>query len=122
MITLGKNTKNKVELINDSPYIKVDVKLDAKILSVSKNSNYIGKDDLSLVESYAESYIKNKLENYLYKTSKEYKSDIASFGRYAVRNFYTQDKWIEYNWLDNYSNSFFNINVDVNVISSYLVS
>lgn len=121
-INLAKNTKNKVDIINGSPYISVDVKLDGTILSSNKNSDYFGEDDLDLIEAYANSYIKEKLSNYLYKTSKDYKSDIALFGRYAVKHFVTWDKWVEYNWLDNYSNSFFNINANVDIISSYLIS
>lgn len=105
-----------------SPYITVNAKLNARILSANKNSNYFEGNNLELIEFYANSYIKSEIENYLYKTSKEYKSDIALFGKYAVKYFSTWDKWIKYNWLDNYSNSFFNVNVETKVISSYLIS
>lgn len=43
-------------------------------------------------------------------------------GRYAVKYFSTWDDWIKYDWLNNYENAFFNVNVDINVISSYLIS
>ena len=106
-LTLDRDTINKVELVNNSPYISTDIKINAKILSSEKNSNYFEKDNL---------------EDYLYKTSKEFKSDIDLFGRYAVKYFGTWDKWLEYNWLDNYQNSFFDVNVDLDVVSSYLIS
>lgn len=121
-ITPNEKTKNKVEIINGAPYITTNVKLNARILSASKNSNYFEGNNLELVESYADSYIKSELENYLYKTSKSYKSDIALFGRYAVKHFGTWSDWMAYDWLDNYANSFFDVDVDVNVISSYLIS
>ncbi|MDE5830465.1 MAG: Ger(x)C family spore germination C-terminal domain-containing protein [Clostridia bacterium] len=121
-VTLGEKTKNDVKIINGSPYITSKVNLDAKILSSDKNSNYFEKDNLALVEEYANSYIKAKLEEYLYKTSKNFGSDIDLFGRYAVKYFSTWDKWIEYNWLDNYKNAFFEVETDVNVLSSYLIS
>ena len=119
---MGKKTKNKVEFVNGSPYIKTDIKLNAKILSLNKHTNDFKDDDLKLIESYANSYVADKIQKYLYKTAKDFKSDIALFGRYAVSNFSTWDKWTKYNWLDNYENAFFDVSVDVNVISSYLVS
>ena len=120
--TLGKNTKVKVEFVNDSPYISIDIKLDAKILSLNKHTSNFSKNDLELIENYAINYVKENIEKYLYKTSKDFKSDIAMLGKYAVSNFFTLDKWTKYNWLDNYENSFFNVDVDIDVISSYLIS
>ncbi len=121
-VTIDDDTKNSVKFINGSPYITTDVKLNARILSASKNSNYFEEDNLELIESYADSYVKSELENYLYKTSKDYKSDIALFGKHAVKYFNTWNEWVEYDWLDNYSNAFFDVNVNVNVMSSYLIS
>ena len=89
-VNLQKNTKNKVEIINGSPYISCDMK--------------------------------KQIEDYLYKTSKDYKSDIAKFGKYAVSHFLTWKDWLNYNWCDNYENSFFDVNVNVDIISSYLIS
>lgn len=121
-ISLARNTKNKVEFVNGSPYISTKINLNAKLLSLNKHTNSFDKEDIKIIESYASSYVKENIEKYLYKTSKDFKSDIAMFGRYAVFNFNTWDKWVKYNWLDNYENAFFNADVNVDVISSYLVS
>lgn len=121
-VTLEKNTKNEVKIVNGSPFIMSKIRLNAKILSAEKDSNYFNEENLKLVEEYANSYITSQIESYLYKVSKEYGSDIDLFGRYAVKYFSTWDKWIEYNWLDNYKNSFFNVDAKVNVVSSYLIS
>ncbi len=121
-VTMNDKTKNSVDFVNGAPYITTDVKLNARILSAGKNTNYFAGNNLELIKSYANSYVKSELEKYLYKTSKDYKSDIALLGRHAVKHFTTWDKWVNYDWLDNYTNSFFNVNVDVNIISSYLIS
>lgn len=121
-VTLDEDTKNSVELINNSPFIKTRIRLNAKILSSSQNTNYFDSDNLLTIEKYANSYMKAQLENYLYKISKDYGSDIDLFGRYAVKYFPTWDKWVEYNWVDNFKNSFFDVDVSVNVTSSYLIS
>ena len=121
-LNLARNTKSKVGFVKGSPYIRVEVELNGKLLSLNKHTNSFDKDDIALIESYADSYVRENIEKYLYKTSKDFKSDIAMFGRYAVSHFSTWDKWNNYNWLDNYENAFFDVNVNVDVISSYLVS
>ena len=121
-VTLEENTKNELKIINGSPFITSNIKLNAKILSSEKNSNYFQKDNLALIEEYANSYIKSEVEHYVYKISKDFGADIDLFGRHAVKYFSTWDEWTNYNWLDNFSNSFFDVNVNVSVISSYLIS
>jgi len=121
-VTLDKDTKNDVKFVNGSPYIKTEIKLNAKILSSEKNSNYFEENNLKLIEEYANSYMKSQIENYLYKVSKNYGTDIDLFGRHAVKHFTTWDEWMEYNWLENYKNAFFNVDLDIDVISSYLIS
>lgn len=121
-VTISENTKNDVKIINGSPFITTNVKLDAKILSSDRNSNYFEEENLKLIEEYANSYIKAELEKYLYKISKDYEADIDLFGKYAVKYFSTWDKWIQYNWLESFKDSFFKVEASVNVISSYLIS
>ncbi len=121
-VTMNDKTKNNVEFVNGAPFITSDVKLNARILSAGKNTNYFTDDNLKLIKSYANSYVKNELEKYFYKTSKDYEADIALMGKHAVRHFTTWDEWVNYDWLDNYTNAFFNVNVDVNIVSSYLIS
>ena len=47
-------------------------------------------------------------------------SDICSLGKYGVSQFKTNSNWESYNWLENYKNSIFNVNVNCTVISSLL--
>lgn len=121
-VTTEKKTKNDVKIINGSPFIETKIRLNAKILSNQEGSNYFSEENLKLVEEYANSYITSQLENYLYKVSKEFGTDIDLFGKHAVKYFPTWNKWIDYNWLDNFSNSFFKIDAKIDVVSSYLIS
>lgn len=121
-LTLDTPTKNKVEFVSGAPYISTKIKLNAKILSSDQNSNYFEEDNLSLIEEYATSYMSSKINDYFYKISKELNSDIDLFGRYAVKYFPTWDKWLEYDWRNNFKNSFFDTKVEVTVLSSYLIS
>ena len=121
-VTLDKKTKNSVDIINNSPFIKTKVSLNAKILSSDQNSNYFHGDNLELIQEYAVSYMKGQFDNYLYKISKDYGADIDLFGRYAVKHFPTWKEWTDYNWTNNFKNSFFDVDINVNVTSSYLIS
>ena len=59
--------------------------------------------------------------NYLYRTAKEFKSDISGIGNHAVTNFKTCLEFENYNWLDMYENAFFDVDAKVKVMSSYLL-
>ena len=117
----NSKSKNSVKIVNGTPYINCNVSLDTKVLSSTENSNYLTKENISKIEDFASSYIKAHIDEYLYKTSKEYKSDISGFGKYAVNNFKDWNSWNDYNWLDKYQNSFFSTSVKINLKASYLI-
>jgi len=114
-------TKSKVSFVNGSPFIEVDVKVKARILSLTENSNYLSSENLEKIEEYANSYLENFLLEYLYKTSKVFHSDIAGFGKFAVTHFARSEDWENFHWLELYKDSFFRVGVDTNVASSYLL-
>ena len=95
---------------------------EAKILSVNKNSNYSDSQTLKDISDKAKQYLKENIEKYLSKTSKELSSDIAEFDNHALINFLTITDWENYNWNSKYENANFNVNVDFNVTSSLLFS
>ncbi len=85
------------------------------------NSNYLDDATLQKISDSASNFMKLQMSNYLYKTSKEFKSDINNFGKSSLSNFTTIEEFEKYNWLYNYENAFFNINVDVSVKSGFLI-
>lgn len=119
-ITPSKDSKTSVQLINGIPYIECTITLSANISSLNENLDYSDENTLKTIEEYTNSYLEQTISSYLYKTSKEYKSDIANFGRHAVHNYLTWDDWIKSDWLYNYENAFFSVNVDTNIQSSQL--
>lgn len=113
---------NKVEFVNGAPYISTQIKINARVVSLNRATESLTNDNIKKIEDYADSYIKYKVEQYLYKTSKVLCCDIDGFGKYAVRKFLTQDDWDKYNWLSNYCNSFFNVTVSTNILSGNLLT
>ena len=121
-ITFRKKPKIKVDIVNGAPYINIDLELTARILSLDTDDyNSINSEELKLYEEACNYFLKQQMESYLYKTSKEFKSDIVGFGKYATCHFLTLDDWNSYNWLENYKNAYFNISVDTNIKSGYLL-
>ena len=123
-VRLNKNTKNKVYFVNNTPYIKCDVNLQVKVLSLgqnllSDNSSYYTDENVKILEDTFSQYFSEQISNYLYKVCKEYNCDIDSFGKYAVKYFPTTKDWLDYNWLDNFENSFFEVNVKTYIKSGY---
>lgn len=115
-------SNNKVKISNGSPYITCDISISARVLSSSISANYLNSENIVKLQDYANSFFKAHFLDYLYKTSIQYRSDIVGFGKYAVKNFSNLKEWMEFDWLNNYSNSFFNVNVDTKILSSYLVN
>ena len=120
LITSTKKTKCSVDIINNSPLINIDVYLIGYGLSLDSSTYYNTEESLNEIKNYAEKYIQNKLENYLYTTSLAYNSDISGFGKYAVKNYLTLDEWKKADWLANYKNCFFNVNVELTLKSGSL--
>lgn len=120
-ITLKKSPKVKLELINGSPFINIDIEITARLLSMNNESGHLTEENISIIEETCNYYLKEQISSYLYKTSKEFESDTVGFGKYAVSKFITLDDWYAYNWLDNYKNSYFNVTVNTNLKSGYLL-
>ena len=117
----GNTTKN-VKIVNNTPYITINCKFDGKIYSMKEDVNYLDSEVLEEISENASKYIETEMYNYLYKTSKKFKSDITGFGISSRINFLTTKDFENFNWADNYQNSFFKVNCDTNIKSGFLVT
>lgn len=120
-IRLSNKTKNNVKLTTSGPYISSKISVEARILTMDENMQYLNPNNIEILEKYINSYLEAQLYQYLYKVSKEYNSDIDSFGKYALKNFKTWDDWINYSWLENFKDSFFNVSVETKVKSGFII-
>ena len=122
-ISTFKKPKIIVNISNGSPFIKVDLYVAARIVSFnSYEINLLTKDKLNLIQDTVKKHLENQLYNYLNTSAKEFSSDISGLGRYAVKNFKTLDDWNNYNWLENYQNSTFKVNVDISIKTGNLLT
>ena len=111
-----------VDISNGSPYIKIKCHYSARIYSLSTDSQYLNNDILNNISNSCNSYLESVFSDYLYKTSRNFKSDINGFGKYALPKFWTASDFTNYNWNKNYKDAVFDIDVDTNVESSILLT
>lgn len=120
-ISKNKNSTNTVELVNGYPYIKCYINIDGAVLSASENFDFTKEENFDLLNEYAKSYLEEKITSYLYKTAKDFNSDIVGFGRKLSKNYLTISEFEDVDWLNLYKNSFFEVNVKVNVRHAQLI-
>ncbi len=116
------STSVAVDTATSSPYIKVKTGFTGRIYSMSNDSKYLEPDVLNNISEACNQYLESVFSAYLYKTSKEFKSDINGFGKYALGNFFTTQEFDHYDWLRNYQNAFFEVEVDTSVKSGMLIT
>lgn len=111
-----------VDIVNGSPYIKVSYSFTGRIYSMKEGSSYLESEVLNKISQSCSSYLKTVFSNYLYKTSKDLKSDINGFGKNAKSKFITLQDFENYDWLGHYTDSFFDVSVKTSIRSSYLLT
>ena len=121
---MSPTNKPKIEIdtANGSPYIKLKFLFDGRIYSMSQNSKYLSPEVIDTISQSCNSYLETSIIEYLYKTSKDFKSDISRLGTHALKNFVTLNEYREYNWPENYKNAFFDVTVDTTVQSAMLIT
>lgn len=121
-VTPLKSRKVDIDTSSSTPYINVNCYFSARIYSMAENSKYLSDDVLAAISNSCNSYLENIISDYLYKTSKNFKSDVNGFGNNATKNFLTTKDFENYNWNENYKNAFFKVNVDTSVKSGMLIT
>lgn len=123
-IYLTPNSTHKIDvsIVNGSPFIKIKFEFSGKIYSMSKGSQYLNPDILDSISNSCNNYLENQFSSYLYKTSTIFESDINGLGVYALSQFTTTNEYNDYNWLDNYKNSTFEIEIDTVMDSGFLLT
>lgn len=117
-----QDTKVSVDIRDNIPHISINLKVDADILTLNNDIDYQSNSILEKISNSTKNYLEKEMYDYLNKVSREYGTDIDNFGIKATSKFNTIPEWKEYNWLEKYKTAEFDVNIDVNVVSSLLVT
>ena len=122
-ISTFKKPKIIVNISNGSPFVKIDLYVAARIVSFnSYEINLLTEEKLNLIQDTEKKHLEDLIYNYLNTSAKEFSSDISGLGRFAVKNFKTINDWNNYNWLENFQNSTFKVNVDISIKTGNLLT
>lgn len=122
MIYAQNGKKIKVDIINNSPYVSIELKFTGKIYSIKKDLKYLDSAVLDSISKKANKYLETALTQYLYKTSVDFKSDINGIGKYCLSNFLTTQEFKQFDWENSYQNSTFDVSVNTEIQSGFLIT
>lgn len=117
-----KKTAISIDIANGSPLITINIYLNAKVLSIDTNTNYLDETYLNEISNATNDYLETRISDYLYKTSTEFKTCIDKFDKYAIVHFLNNNDWNAYDWVSSYADAFFDVKVHTNVNSSMLLT
>ena len=123
-IYLTPNTTHNIDIdfVNGAPYVKIKLDFSGKIYSMSRDSQYLNTDVLNSISTSCNNYFKKQFSDYLYKTSTVFESDINGLGSNALSKFATTTEFDNYNWLENYKNSTFDVEISTVIDSGFLLT
>lgn len=116
------NSKISVKLENGIPKINCELNVEARLLSASENYDFTKKETLEQVEAEINKFIKDHISDFLYRTSREYKSDNIGFEGYFKKNYLTQKEIDMFDWNDLYTKAEFEIEPMTYLVSGFLFS
>lgn len=119
---LSKNTDISVSIINNAPFITIDVYPEGNITSSGSEFDYTNNDNISKVQDATNDYLSDLVKEYLYNISKVYNTDIAGLGIKASSNYLTEDEFEQVHWSEIFKDSFFEVNIHTQINSSGLLN
>ena len=118
----SKKTKIDLNIENDIPHISLQLSLNADIMTLDTDVNYEANNVLSKISEATEQYLKSQFNDYLNKVTKHYNVDIDDFCLKGASHFSTISEWEKFNWDEKFKNTEFDIDIDINVLSTILIT
>lgn len=118
----SKRSEVKLDIKDNKPYISIKLSLEADIMTLDKGVNYETNEVLSKISNATKEYMKEQLNNYLNKVSKEYNVDIDHFCTKGPAHFSTISEWEQFNWNEKFKDAVFDVNIDIDVLSTMLIT
>lgn len=114
-----RKPKIKVNIRDTKPTISIELFFEADFRTVS--GEYLIEEDTGGFNEQAEKAMEEAVSRFLYKTAREYKSDIVMFSDYAKRCFKSRSEFEDYDWVGKYPLAEFEVKVNFDVRRSGLI-
>ena len=113
--------KTDIDISKDTPVINIKFNLTAEVINVLDNQNTPYDKTLEKLNLALKEYLTEEFKSYLYKTSREYNSDINEFYKIAKRKFITNSNFSNYDWANKYETAEFNVEFNEDIISTLII-
>lgn len=118
----SKKSEVKLDIKDNKPYISIKLSLEADIMTLDKGIDYETNEVISKISNATKDYLKEQMNNYLNKVSKEYNVDIDHFCTKGPAHFSTISEWENFNWNEKFKDAVFDVDVDIDVLSTMLIT
>ena len=118
----SKKTKIDLNIENDIPRISLQLSLNADIMTLDTDVDYEAHNVLSKISEATKQYLKTQFNDYLNKVTQQYNIDIDDFCLKGPTHFSTISEWENFNWDEKIKNAEFDVDIDINVLSSLLIT
>ena len=118
----SEKTKIDLNIENDIPHISLQLSLNTDIMTLDTDVNYEANNVLSKISEATVQYLKTQFNDYLNKVTKQYNVDIDDFCLKGPAHFSTISEWENFNWDEKFKNTEFDVNIDINVLSTILIT
>ena len=118
----SKKSEVKLDIKDNKPYISIKLSLEADIMTLDKGIDYETNEVISKISNATKNYLKEQMNNYLNKVSKEYNVDIDHFCTKGPAHFSTISEWEKFNWNEKFKDAVFDVGVDIDVLSTMLIT
>lgn len=119
-VQLYKDSTIDVDIVNNTPYITINIYPSASILSSGRSYDYTTNKSIQEIEYAANDYITSMVSKYLYQISKNLNSDIVGFSGIYSAKVPTKEDFDKVHFSEIFQESFFKINVNTEINSSNL--
>lgn len=117
-----EDSKISVKLENGIPKINCKLGVEARVLSASESYDFTKRETLEQIEAEINKFLTDHISDFLYRTSREYKSDNVGFEGYFKKNFLTQKEIDKFDWNNLYTKAEFEIEPITYLVSGFLFS
>ena len=113
-LRLGSKPQINVILEDGHPAMNVKILLEGEITNLSSGINYEQKGYLKLLEEQINKVLQQEMVSMIQHTQ-ELGSDVAGFGYYLRPSFTNYQEYLEYPWLEEYSQSKVNVAIQTKI-------
>ena len=111
-IKLKNNSEIFVDLVNGTPYIKINISIESALANTYFDFDYTSEENIKILENATSKYLEELLLNYLYEISHSLNTDICGFKNKLANNYLTLEEFDKINWENIFKNSYFEVNVE----------